>query len=271
MSKLKKRAEYEAEFALAALSEPRQRLHRLNRERVELSEKMRELTEQSRRLDAIVAAVGPARAALTALDESLRAALSAWAKGAEPCQPKVDAAKRSALVAALDDAEAAAESAKAVQAEMAAEIAAAGRRGNALQDEAERLSRVVVVEEMRTLLPQVIAARAEANRLAQVFADARAEIFRSVPYGDTSYNESASAFEKFQRELRFAEAPAPITPNGDSWRRFTEALKVDAAATFESAQSFELAPLPPAPPTLDPITAAARAVESFATNSVMRQ
>ena len=268
MSKLKKRSQYEAEAAIEALSPTRRRLHDLNEERRVLSEQMADLGAQSAKLGAVVEAVGPARHRLAAFDGAHKDALTRWARGAEPVMPRADAARRAELVAAIADAEASAEAAKAAQAELATEIDAAGRRGNALQSEAEKIAKVILVESMRELMPQIEAARAENDRLAQQLADCRSEVLRGIGYGVKGFEEPLSALEHFERDRHLAEQPAPVAPNGEAWRRYSGALMTDATVSFADAQSFELPTLRPAPRALDPIVAMDRAVASFPSNSI---
>lgn len=216
------------------LSPARQRLAELQQSKDGALAEMSELQKQQDRLACIVNAAGPARGDLVAFDQQHAASLSRWARGEEPVQPRADSKKRAALAAALAQAELDAEAAAIAQAELAAASDLVGQKVRHAHAEAERLAKVVIVDEMRRLLPQVREARAVADVLAAKFAAARAEIMRGIPFGSTAFGEAQSELERFEKELREAETPAAIAPQAD-WRRFTSALLGDAAISFEDA------------------------------------
>jgi chromosome segregation ATPase len=250
------------------LSPARQRLAELQKTKGAAVAKMTALQSQIGKLDEIIAAISPARAALDAADHEHKAALSRWAKGEDAAQPRTSRRRRASLVDALAQAELDASAAVAARAELSTTLVVYGKKVRADQVDAEKLAKVLVVEEMRKLLHEVISSRAVADALAQRFAGARAEILRGIGFGDTRFGEAQNALEKFERQLHEADAPAKIEPNGDEWRRFTSALMSDATVSFEDAQETVLAPLPATQAALDSLTAIARGVESLATNSV---
>ena len=78
------------------------------------------------------------------------------------------------------------------------------------------------------------------------------------------------AVERFDVARRDAESrpfSPPVNPNADGWRKFTAALTQDAAVDFEAAQAMTVAPTIIHTQTLDPVSAAARAIELFPTSS----
>ena len=87
------------------LSPARQRLAELQKTKGAAVAKMTALQSQIGKLDEIIAAISPARAALDAADHEHKAALSRWAKGEDAAQPRTSRRRRASLVDALAQAE----------------------------------------------------------------------------------------------------------------------------------------------------------------------
>lgn len=254
---------------ITALSPARQRLSALMAERDAATAEMADLQVRMDRLATIVAAVAPARERLVDFDAAHAAALSAWASGREPAQPRSDAKQRAKLADALATAELDAHAAELARAALAAEQDRVGHKVRDAYSEMTKLAKLILVEELHRLLPEVEASRAVADALQQRFDRARAEIIGGFAFGrgDT---EVLGALERFEKARHLAETSKaePLDSSHDEWRKFTRALMQNAETSFEAAQEVELPPLPAQPAALDHATAQVRGIEAFHSTSV---
>lgn len=226
--------------------------------------------ERSIKLQTVRDDVAPARAALDAFDRQTAVAMSNWAAGNVTGKPKGDAARRAQLAAELADAELSSAAAKAAQDEAQREAERIARSLTPIAVEIGKLARIVAIEEAAGLLPKIAAAIAAAESLRSQLEAAREEAGSNIPFGARDFGDVHRAIEHFDTARRAAEArqfEPPVNPHADRWRKFTAALTQDAAIDFETAQTMNVAPTIVHAQTIDPVSAAARAIESFSTNS----
>jgi hypothetical protein len=219
------------------------------------------------RLDAVHAAVGPARAGLAAHDAQNAAGFAAWARGDVTGKPRTDAAHRAELAAELANAEAASASATIAQEGFrhASIQAAAPLQG--LRAEIASAAKLVMLEEATPLLDQVRDAIAHAGDLHRQLI-AVAVVVRADMDADVS-----RAFVAFDSALAEAEArphEPELNPHMSTWRKLELALASDAAITFEEAAALHL-PGAPVLPNYDAgaqMAAEVRAILAFPTTSL---
>jgi hypothetical protein len=230
-------------------------------------------TEGSAKLGTIHAAVEPARAALIEFDAQQALGFSNWAKGLTTGRPKSDAARRASLAAKLADAELASAAAKAAQDEIQANVERISASLPGIAFEARKLAKIIAVEEAEELLPKIVAAIATAESLRFQLEAAQEEAGSGIPFGAMNYGDVNKAVERFDVARRAAESRPimpPVNPFADGWRKFTAALTQDASVDFDGAQQMDVGLAPVHKTTIDPVSAAARAVEAFSSNGFVR-
>jgi hypothetical protein len=143
----------------------------------------------------------------------------------------------------------------------------------AMNAKIRELAKIVAIEEAAELLPQIAAAIATAESLRSQLEAAREEAVSNIPFGTMDYGDANRAVERFDVVRRAAESrpfTPSVNPNADRWRKFTAALTQDAAIDFDGAQTMDVAPTIVHTPTIDPVSAAAAAVEAFQSTGFQR-
>jgi hypothetical protein len=253
------------------LSESRKALAALIAERDIARDAANAEVERSAKLATVHDAVAPARARLANFDHQAAIAMSNWAAGNVTDLPKSDSARRAELAAAVADAELSSAAAKAAQDECQANVERISAQLSQINVKVRELARVVAIEAASALLCQIAAAIASAESLRYQLEAARAEAIEGLEYGMTTLVTPAiTAFDNARRAAESRPFEPVINPHATGWRKFVAALTEDAAIDFESAQSMDVAPVIVHSKTIDPVSAAAAAVESFSSNGFMR-
>ena len=264
MTKFKPANSYEPEAV--ELTPNRQALAELIAERDAARDAAKAETESSAKLGSVHDDVTPARAAVAALDAQNSIAWSNWSKGLVNGRPVADAARRAQLVAELADAELASAAAKAAQDVCQANVERLSRTLSQMNAKVLEAAQICAVEEAADLLPKIREAIANAEELHRQLEAARAEAAKGLgSFGVSS--AVAPALERFDNARRAAEErPLPsVNPHGAQWAKFVAALTQDAEIDFDSAQAMQVSPVVVRAETIDPVSAAAAAIESFPT------
>jgi hypothetical protein len=134
------------------------------------------------------------------------------------------------------------------------------------------LAKVVAIEEAaELLLPQIKAAIASAESLRYQAEAARAEAIEGLEYGmSTSVNPAVERFDNARRAAESRPFEPPVNPFKLGWKKYVAALTQDAAVDFDGAQAMDVAPTIVHSQTIDAVSAAAAAVESFPSNGFVR-
>ena len=270
MSKFKPADSYESEPT--PLTENRRHLAAKIVERDSLMDAAKAETESSAKLGTVHDAVTPARAALAAFDAQTAIAWSNWSRGLVNGKPMADAARRAELAAELADAELSSAAAKAVQDECQAAVERMSEPLAHMNAKIRELAKVVAIEEEASaLLPQIAEAIATAESLRLRLEAARAEAVEGLEYGiSTMVNPAVERFDAARRAAESRPFQPPVNPFADGWRKFVAGLTEDPAVDFDGAQAMDVAPTPIRASMIDPVSAAAAAVESFQSNGFVR-
>jgi hypothetical protein len=229
--------------------------------------------ERSGKLATVHAAVAPARAALSDFDHQTAVAMSNWARGNVTGLPKSDAARRATLVSDLADAELSSAAAKAAQSEIQASVERISAQLSQTNAKVREMAKVVAIAEAsERLLPQIALAIATAEDLRRQLEAARAEAIEGDAYGRTTLVTPAiTAFDIARSAAESRPFEPPVNPHAAGWRKFVVGLTQDATIDFGTAQQMDVAPVIVHSQTIDPVSAAARAVESFSSTGFQRQ
>ncbi len=228
------------------------------------------------RLSSFSAAAADARAALDRFDAEHNAAFAAWAEsfdGDVAGAPRPDAEKRNALVSAVEDAEIAARAAEHAKAPPAAAASAAGERASVAYKGAWLATKLALIDEAEKMLTEMRAAIAAAHDCKYRVDAARAAILSDLDSSDPASREVLMALETFDRERTSAEGrpmPPDFNPHYADWKRFEARLAVDFTASIDDELPISISPPPAFANVLDPVLAAASAVDSFDSQSVQR-
>jgi hypothetical protein len=228
--------------------------------------------ERSAKLSSVHDAVEPARAALIEFDAQAAIAMSNWAKGNVTALPKSDAARRAKLAADLADAELSSAAAAAAQSECQVNVERISAQLNQMNVKVRQLAKVVAIEEAAELLmPQIAIAIANAESLRRQLDAARAEGIEGDEYGRTTpVTHAINAFDTARQSAESRPFDPPVNPFKLGWKKYVAALTEDAAVDFDGSQAMSVTLAPVHSQTIDPVSAAAAAVESFPTNGFMR-
>jgi hypothetical protein len=266
MTKFKPSDAYEPE-----LRESRKTLAELIADRDIARDASRAETERSAKLSTVHAAVEPARAAVAAFDARTAVAMANWSKGLVTGLPKSDAARRAELAADLADAELSSAAAKAAQDECQANAERLSQTLAQMGVKIRELAKVVAIEEASELFPKIAAAIATAESLRYQLEAARAEAVEGLEYGrDNLVGPAVHAFDEARRGAEARPFEPSVNPFKLGWRKFVAGLTEDAAVDFDGAQTMDVAPMIVHTPTIDPVSTAAAAVESFPTTGFVR-
>jgi hypothetical protein len=265
MPKFQPAAAHEAEPA--PLSENRQALAAKIVERDATRDTANAETASSARLGSIHDDVAPARDALAEFDHQHAIGLANWSRGLVTGKPVADAARRAKLAAAVADAELASAAATSGQDECQRNAERISKSLGRMETEILELAQAVAVEEATKLLPAITAAIAHAEALRLQLDAARAEISKGV--GDfgraTSVGPALHEFDNARRAAESRPFELVINPNAIRWQKFVAGLTQDAGVDFEGAQELSVTLAPVHTREIDPVSAAARAAESFPT------
>jgi hypothetical protein len=267
MPAFRKIEEYQPEPV--ALTENRKALAELIAERDIARDAANAESESSARLGTVHADVEPARAALQAFDAQQSVAWSNWSRGLVTGKPVADASRRAQLVADLDNAELASAAATAAQAECQINAERLAHKLTKMEaDIRERAKAVMIEEATELLLSQMRDAIARAEALRHRLDAVRAEAIEGAQYGRPSL--AGPAIERFDIARRAAEErpfSPPVNPHILGWKKYVAGLTQDAAIDFDGAQAVSVTLAPVHITTIDPVTAASRAVDAFPTNN----
>lgn len=228
------------------------------------------------RLSRFSAAAADARAALDRFDSEHNAAFAAWAEsfdGDVAGAPRPDTAMRSTLVSAVEDAEIAARAAEHAKARPAAAASAAGDRASVAYKGAWLATKLALIDEAEKMLAEMRAAIAAAVDCKSRVDAARSVILSGLDSSDPSTREVLMALETFDRERTSAEGrpmPLDFNPHLADWKRFEARLAVDSTASIDDESPISISPTAAFANVLDPVLAAASAVDSFDSLSVQR-
>jgi hypothetical protein len=220
--------------------------------------------ERSAKLATVHAAVEPARARLADFDHQAAIAMSNWAAGNVTDLPKGDAERRATLVSDLADAELSSAAAKAAQDECQASVERLSHTLSQTGAKIRELAKVVAIGEASELLcPQIAAAIATAESLRYQLEAARAEAIEELEYGMTTLVTPAiTAFDNARSAAESRPFSPPVNPHATGWRKYVAALTEDATVDFSTAQAMSITLAPVHTTSIDPVTAAARALET---------
>jgi hypothetical protein len=165
------------------------------------------------RLDPILKAVAPARAALAAFDAEQAEGMSRYAQGLTTGRPTSSGTRRAELVAEIANAEQDATAAKAAQEAFRAVASQAGAPAAQLKAAIASAERLVLIEDAELLLPKVKAAIAEAFGLHKEIASLRYAVAVSADISHaTEVGRALAAFDTARaiaEERPRDEEPAP--------------------------------------------------------------
>jgi hypothetical protein len=186
--------------------------------------------------------------------------------------PQCDAARRATLVSDLADAELSSAAAKAAQDECQASVERLSHTLSQTGVKVRELAKVVAIEgASELLLPQIAAAIATAESLRFQLEAARTEAVEGLEYGrSTIVNPAVERFDNARRAAESRPFEPPVNPYAIGWQKFIAALTQDASIDFEGAQQMDVAPTIVHTTTIDPVSAAAAAVESFQSTGFIR-
>jgi hypothetical protein len=240
-------------------------------DRDSLMEAAKAESESSAKLGTIHDAVGPARAALAAFDAQQALGFSNWAKGLTTGRPKSDAARRAELAAELADAELASAAAKGAQDACQAAVERLSQPLTQTNAKVREMARVIAIETASSLLPQIASAIANAEDLRHQLEAVRAEVIAGAEYGLTTLVTPALAdFDIARAAAESRPFSPPVNPHAIGWQKFIGALTQDASVDFAGAQQMDVAPVIVHTTSVDPVSAAAAAVESFSSTGFQR-
>lgn len=186
------------------LSPLRQRFADRQRELASVEKAVADQLALAARLDPIVAAVGPAKAALATFDAEQSAGYARWASSLTTGRPTSAGARRAELVAEIEDAEQAASAATAAQDGFRHASIRAGAPLHGLRTEIAEVERLLILEDASELLAPIADAVATFWRLRKQALAAR---LAAVIGADLSqFRELALASAKFADAQAVAEA-----------------------------------------------------------------
>jgi hypothetical protein len=199
------------------------------------------LTASIRRLDAEIAAVAPAEAALARLDAEHSAAFGAWAQDPSLPKPEIDAVRREAASVALANARNSAAAAANAKTGLEAQTMAAAQKIAPIEKHINAAVAEVVLETAAPLIDELIAeakaltARAKSIEQAGMLALVTAESVNDPHVAGAVYR----ALEAFNTKFRDARGAMPVDPeladvSRRGWQNFAADLREDSAVSVDS-------------------------------------
>ena len=223
-------------------------------------------------MQSVIDSVEPTRAALAAFDSEHSLALATWARVTGSPLPQIDAAMRSALVSALDDATAQAAAATAALESLQAEARLAAEKASLAHRAVWVASKMVLLDEAESTLAPLAKAIAAAFAEKRRVDAARQAVLAELRSDDEAHREIFVGLGAFDRARHDAES-VPHTPDLNEFYSEWRAL---AASLLQSAEAaLGDAPVAPMPSHSriempDPVIAAAQAAAAFESTSIQR-
>jgi hypothetical protein len=220
------------------LSPAHHRLADLQRQLDEAQSRVDQQHALAARLDAVHAAVGPARAELAAHDAQDAIGMANWARGLVNSKSTSDASQREMLARVLADAEQSSAAAAVAQQKFHEQAVAESAPMPRLRIEIDEARRLVLLDDATAIFSPIADAIATAVRLHNDLDAARNAAMTGIEFGAGRYTDLYAALGKFDAARERAEArPVDPAPEDRTIPGAQMAAEVRAIMSFPSTSA----------------------------------